>query len=109
MSKKRSPAYYRYKEKHPVISAVLTDDLKEKLDNYKGEMSYGQGIKKLVSETFNSYQNGYKAGYEEGLSDGIDKVLEDLYIDKKPEDRQVLRRLLKQQLMRELRDRDGNE
>lgn len=31
------PAYYRYRKNHPVISVILTKELKELLDREKGE------------------------------------------------------------------------
>lgn len=48
--KKRPPSYYRYRDSHPVISVVLTRGLKEELDKYRGELSYGKAIRRLLEE-----------------------------------------------------------
>ena len=76
MSKKRSPAYYRYKEKHPTVSVVLTKDLKTALDKYKGGLSYGQAIKKLLTEKLDPYQEGYNKGYKKGYNNGENEAME---------------------------------
>ena len=45
------PAHYRYREKHPTVSLVVTQEIKELLDNLRTEEgSYGKAIKKLLSE-----------------------------------------------------------
>lgn len=57
MARKYPPAYYRYRERHPTLSVVLSDDLKDKLDSYrkrKGiDLSYADAIKMLLNEKKN--------------------------------------------------------
>lgn len=80
MPERRSPSYYRYKKKHPTVSAVLTEDLKEALDRYEGELSYGQKIKKLLELTVDPYEKGYdkghRTGHEEGYHSGVEKSID---------------------------------
>ena len=42
------PAYYRYNERKPGIFIRLSKETKYKLDIYRGRMSYGEAIKKLL-------------------------------------------------------------
>ena len=53
------------------MSAVLTKELKEALDKFKGELSYGLAIKKLLTEELNSYSEGYKKGKKDGYRQGV--------------------------------------
>lgn len=80
LAKRRySPAYYRYREKHPAISIRLTRDLKQALDAYRGELSYSKAMRKLMAEKadvvrawaelkkFRAEVERLKKGYEEAM------------------------------------------
>jgi len=69
--KKRPPSYYRYKEKHPTVSVALTQELKDSLDKYRGDMSYGEAIKDLLKKTkkMSVYNEGHTDGYKKGEED----------------------------------------
>jgi len=42
------PAYYKYNKKKPGIFIRLSKETKDKLDMYRGKMSYGEAIEKLL-------------------------------------------------------------
>jgi flagellar biosynthesis/type III secretory pathway protein FliH len=78
------PAYYRYRKAHPVISVVLTKELKELLDveREKTGVSYSRVIMKYImqgADTQKSYDAGYAAGeahgYADGHADGHDEAI----------------------------------
>ena len=41
-------AYYRYNEKKPGIFIRLSKEIKNELDNYRGKMSYGEAVERLL-------------------------------------------------------------
>ncbi|MEM4730100.1 MAG: hypothetical protein QXH42_10140 [Thermoplasmata archaeon] len=43
-----SPSRLRYKREHPTVSFVLTREIKELLDEHRGDISYGAFLKNLV-------------------------------------------------------------
>jgi len=43
------PAYYRYREKHPTVSIVLSKEIKDALDRARGEMTYAVFLKSLFT------------------------------------------------------------
>lgn len=70
------PAYYRYRKNHPVISVVLTKELKELLDEEKKNdgVSYSQLIMKFIkqgADVTKYYDDGYAAGIAKGYADGL--------------------------------------
>lgn len=81
--RKRPPAYYRYKEKHPTINVVITSELKDAIDKRKVPgTSYGQFIKNLLTKRMDEVVedarkdmiadrkiNEHKRGYEAGKAD----------------------------------------
>jgi len=72
------PSYYRYRERHPSISVRLSKELKEALDAYRGGLSYGRAIKRLLSEKASlikgeaeaemARMQAFKRGYDEGYN-----------------------------------------
>ena len=48
MARRRPPSYHKYKKEHPTVSFILTRELKEILDNLKGDKSYGQTVKQII-------------------------------------------------------------
>ena len=67
------PAVTRYRQSHPTIGCVLTTELKQILDKWRGNLSYGAFIKKLLTETASAYDEGYSSGHEKGLKEGKEK------------------------------------
>jgi len=61
-NKKLPPSQIRYQKAHPTISCVLTSELKSILDQRRGSLSYGQFVKKILSEDNNSYLEGCEKG-----------------------------------------------
>ncbi|MEM1547386.1 MAG: hypothetical protein QXE38_03725 [Candidatus Methanomethylicia archaeon] len=60
------PSYYRYRESHPAISIRLSKDLKEALDAYRGNLSYSEAIRKLLTEKAEIIKSkAENVGYEE--------------------------------------------
>ncbi len=55
-AKKRPPSYYRYKQKHPPVTITLTRDLKQLLDDVRGEKSYGVAMKGIITGALNPAQ-----------------------------------------------------
>ena len=49
MAKHYPPAYYRYREKHPTVSIVLTEQTKKALDQARGDMSYAKFLASLFT------------------------------------------------------------
>lgn len=47
MAKHYPPAYYRYREKHPTVSIVLSKETKDALDRARGEMTYAKFLSSL--------------------------------------------------------------
>ncbi|MDP2952121.1 MAG: hypothetical protein Q8O76_02235, partial [Chloroflexota bacterium] len=45
MAKHYPPAYYRYRETHKTISVVVSEKLKETLDDLRGERSYADFLR----------------------------------------------------------------
>ena len=43
------PAYYRYREKHPTVSIVLSKETKDALDQARGEMTYAVFLRSLFT------------------------------------------------------------
>jgi hypothetical protein len=72
MTSKRKipPSVGKYRKAHPVVGCVLTTDLKNVLDRWRGSLSYGEFIKKLLTEKLDPYKKGYDLGYKEGTSAG---------------------------------------
>jgi len=63
------PSVLKYRKTHPTVGFVLTDELKSLLDKVKGNLSYGEYVKNLLSDDLNSskdyFQKGYKVGFAE--------------------------------------------
>jgi len=49
MAKHYPPAYYRYREKHPTVSIVLSKETKDALDQARGEMTYAKFLTSLFT------------------------------------------------------------
>ncbi len=69
------PAYYRYRKEHPVISVVLTKELKQLLDRErkKEKQSYADLIKQFIGkgcDMLKARQEGYGKGYKDGHLEG---------------------------------------
>ena len=78
MAKHYTPAYYRYGEKHPIVSFRLTKDLKDLLDaeKQKDDLSYSQLIRKFIlqgSEVVKVRKEGYTAGYSKAAQEAEKK------------------------------------
>jgi hypothetical protein len=50
------PAYYRYREKHPTVSIVLSKETKEALDKARGDKSYAKFLTSLITPDGLFYQ-----------------------------------------------------
>jgi len=75
MTSKRKvpPSVGKYRKAHPVVGCVLTTDLKNVLDRWRGSLSYGEFIKKLLTEKLDPYKEGYALGYKKGTSAGYNE------------------------------------
>ncbi len=65
------PAYYRFREKHKTITVYVDNELKEKIDKMKGQKSYAQLIKEILTSP--SYEKAFSDGYSKGYSDTKEK------------------------------------
>ena len=74
----RPPAYDRYRKNHPIISLVLTKELKELLDaeKQKDDLSYSKLIRKFIlqgSDVVKVRKEGYTAGYSKAAKEAEKK------------------------------------
>ena len=70
------PAYYRYREKHPTISIVLSNDIKSFLDQYKGDLTYKDLIKDILNngqKINEKLESEYKAKLDSEMSRFIEE------------------------------------
>jgi hypothetical protein len=72
------PSQIKYKKNNPTISLVLTKELKDLLDGYRGELSYGLVIKKIIMENKKilegrTYDLGHRDGMQLGREYGTDE------------------------------------
>jgi hypothetical protein len=53
------PAYYRYREKHPTVSIVLSKETKDALDKVRSDMSYAKFLTSLFipDGVFSQFKN----------------------------------------------------
>ncbi|MEM4976981.1 MAG: hypothetical protein QXT64_06640, partial [Desulfurococcaceae archaeon] len=64
------PSYYRYQKEHPAISIRLTKELKEMLDKVKGDMSYSDVVKKLLTKDLKEiYERAFDEGYKRAFNE----------------------------------------
>ncbi len=63
------PSRKRYVRENPTVSIRLTKDLKELLDEARGEASYGQFIKQLLLQQKGRIKHVFNEGYKKALED----------------------------------------
>lgn len=76
-AKHKPPSRKRYEESHPTVSARVSRELKEKLNetiektgkSYADILKEGLGVQKPITKK--AYGRGYKAGYNAGKRAGI--------------------------------------
>jgi hypothetical protein len=80
--RKYPPSYYRYRREHPAVVVRLTESLKKSLDVYRGELSYGKAIRKLLEEKADliklkaEVEEARRRSYEEGFSAALQMFIE---------------------------------
>lgn len=70
------PAYYRYREKHPTISIVLSNDIKDFLDRYKGDLTYKDVIIDILNNGL-AMSKKLELSYNNKLNLDMDKFIEE--------------------------------
>ena len=63
------PSRKRYVRENPTVSIRLTKDLKELLDEVRGDASYSQFIKQLLLQQKGRIKHVFNEGYKKALED----------------------------------------
>jgi len=80
--RKYPPSYYRYRKAHPAVVVRLTEPLKKSLDTYRGDLSYGKAIRKLLEEKADlirlkaELEEARRRSYEEGFSAALQMFID---------------------------------
>ena len=75
------PSQVKYRQENPVIGIRLTKSLKEILDSLRGDISYSEFIRTVLTTKeeqleeigIQAYERGYKEGHKDGYDEAVKK------------------------------------